>query len=173
MKARAPAPAPLFEEGLTPAPLPKGDRQDARLSTGFGERGATPLPFSLGEKVADAVGRMRVFPRSAPSTGPRSSATSTPTAARSRPKLLSPETCRELAALYPDDPRFRSRIVMGAHGFGRGEYKYFANPLPEPIVALRRDFYPAARADRGSLERSDGRVRPLSGRARSLPRALS
>jgi uncharacterized protein len=58
------------------------------------------------------------------------------------PKLISPETCRELAALYPDDARFRSRIVMGAHGFGRGEYKYFANPLPEPIVALRRGFYP-------------------------------
>jgi uncharacterized protein len=43
-------------------------------------------------------------------------------------KLISRETCRELAALYPDDARFRSRIVMGAHGFGRGEYKYFADP---------------------------------------------
>ena len=66
------------------------------------------------------------------------------------PKLLSPETCRELAALYADDKRFRSRIVMAAHGFGRGEYKYFAEPLPEPIVALRRGFYSrlAAVADR-------------------------
>ena len=66
------------------------------------------------------------------------------------PKLLSPETCRELAALYGDDKRFRSRIVMAAHGFGRGEYKYFADPLPEPIVALRRGFYSrlAAVADR-------------------------
>jgi hypothetical protein len=58
------------------------------------------------------------------------------------PKLISRETCRELAALYGDDARFRSRIVMGSHGFGRGEYKYFAYPLPEPIVALRRGFYP-------------------------------
>jgi uncharacterized protein len=58
------------------------------------------------------------------------------------PKLISPETCRELAALYPDDARFRSRIVMAAHGFGRGEYKYFADPLPGLIVALRRGFYP-------------------------------
>jgi hypothetical protein len=58
------------------------------------------------------------------------------------PKLLSPETCRELAALYSDDARFRSRIVMAAHGFGRGEYKYFADPLPELIIALRRGFYP-------------------------------
>jgi hypothetical protein len=58
------------------------------------------------------------------------------------PKLLSPETCRETAALYPDDAHFRSRIVMASHGFGRGEYKYFADPVPEPIVALRRRFYP-------------------------------
>jgi hypothetical protein len=65
------------------------------------------------------------------------------------PQLLSPETCRELGALYADDKRFRSRIVMAAHGFGRGEYKYFADPLPEPIVA-RRGFYSrlAAVADR-------------------------
>ena len=57
------------------------------------------------------------------------------------PKLIARETCRELAALYGDDARFRSRIVMAAHGFGRGEYKYFADPLPELIVALRRGFY--------------------------------
>ena len=57
------------------------------------------------------------------------------------PKLLSPEACRALAVLYEDDARFRSRIVMGAHGFGRGEYKYFADPLPELIVALRRGLY--------------------------------
>jgi uncharacterized protein len=57
------------------------------------------------------------------------------------PKLLSPEACRGLKALYPDDARFRSRIVMARHGFGRGEYKYFADPLPEVIVALRRGLY--------------------------------
>ena len=57
------------------------------------------------------------------------------------PKLISPETCRELQALYPDNSRFRSRIVMAKHSFGRGEYKYFAYPLPERIVALRRGFY--------------------------------
>ena len=37
--------------------------------------------------------------------------------------LLSPDECRALAALYPDDTHFRSRVVMGRHGFGRGEYK--------------------------------------------------
>jgi hypothetical protein len=57
------------------------------------------------------------------------------------PKVLTAEECRGLAALYGDDARFRSRIVMGAHGFGRGEYKYFADPLPELIVALRRSLY--------------------------------
>jgi uncharacterized protein len=57
------------------------------------------------------------------------------------PKLISPETCGELAALYPDDARFRSRVVMASHGFGRGEYKYFADPLPELIVALRRGLF--------------------------------
>jgi uncharacterized protein len=57
------------------------------------------------------------------------------------PKLMSRETCRSLAALYADEALFRSRIVMAKHGFGRGEYKYFADPLPELVVALRRGLY--------------------------------
>jgi hypothetical protein len=56
-------------------------------------------------------------------------------------QLLTPEQCRTLAALYPDDAQFRSRIVMGRHGFGCGEYKYFAYPLPEPIAQLRPALY--------------------------------
>jgi uncharacterized protein len=56
-------------------------------------------------------------------------------------ELLTPDECRAIAALYPDDANFRSRIVMGRHGFGRGEYKYFSYPLPDPIASLRPVLY--------------------------------
>ncbi|AIE85926.1 2OG-Fe(II) oxygenase [Fimbriimonas ginsengisoli] len=57
------------------------------------------------------------------------------------PSLLSESECREVAAMYPDDPRFRSHVVMARHGYGRGEYKYFAYPLPDPIAELRPELY--------------------------------
>jgi hypothetical protein len=56
--------------------------------------------------------------------------------------LLTAEQCAALRALYPDDSRFRSHVVMKRHGFGEGEYKYYANPLPEIIASLREAFYP-------------------------------
>lgn len=56
--------------------------------------------------------------------------------------LLAPGECRALAALYAQEEGFRSRIVMARHGFGRGEYKYFAEPLPSPVAALRESLYP-------------------------------
>lgn len=55
--------------------------------------------------------------------------------------LLPPATCREIAALYASETPFRSRVVMARHGFGRGEYKYLAYPLPSPIERLRRQLY--------------------------------
>jgi hypothetical protein len=57
------------------------------------------------------------------------------------PELLTSEECDELKGLYGDDNRFRSKIVMARHGFGRGEYKYFAYPLPDIIAALRPALY--------------------------------
>jgi hypothetical protein len=57
------------------------------------------------------------------------------------PGVLAPEQCRTLGGLYPNEDVFRSRIVMGKHGFGRGEYKYFNYPLPAIIEALRAELY--------------------------------
>ena len=56
--------------------------------------------------------------------------------------LLTTEQCRGLAALYDRDEAFRSRVIMQAHGFGRGEYRYLRYPLPGPVEALRRAIYP-------------------------------
>ena len=57
--------------------------------------------------------------------------------------LVPPETCDALAKGYDDEDAFRSRIVMARHGFGRGEYKYFAYPLPPVVSELRAALYPA------------------------------
>jgi hypothetical protein len=56
--------------------------------------------------------------------------------------ILSPEDCVQLAAQYENDEMFRSKVVMARHGFGRGEYKYYAYPLPLLIESLRTELYP-------------------------------
>lgn len=56
--------------------------------------------------------------------------------------LLSDTDCRRVADGYDDETRFRSHVVMQRHGFGRGEYKYFANPLPSLVAELRASLYP-------------------------------
>jgi uncharacterized protein len=57
------------------------------------------------------------------------------------PGLLTAEQCRSVAALYPCDGLFRSRVDMARHGFGGGAYKYFAYPLPDPVADLRARLY--------------------------------
>ena len=57
------------------------------------------------------------------------------------PRLLDAGACTALAAQYDDASRFRSRVVMQRHGFGRGEYQYWAYPLPDAVAALRTGLY--------------------------------
>jgi uncharacterized protein len=57
-------------------------------------------------------------------------------------RLLARDECELLAATYADEARFRSRVVMANHGYGRGEYRYFAYPLPDVVAALRLALYP-------------------------------
>lgn len=55
--------------------------------------------------------------------------------------VLDRDECDYLAGLYEKGGRFRSRVVMARHGFGQGEYRYFAYPLPDKVVAIRRELY--------------------------------
>ncbi|WP_370545489.1 2OG-Fe(II) oxygenase [Caulobacter sp. 17J80-11] len=58
------------------------------------------------------------------------------------PGLLDGPACEAVAGFYDEDARFRSRVVMARHGFGRGEYRYFAYPLPDVVAELRETIYP-------------------------------
>jgi hypothetical protein len=58
------------------------------------------------------------------------------------PPVLTPDECASLAGLYLEDARFRSRIDMARYQFGVGEYRYFADPLPPLVRALRTYAYP-------------------------------
>ena len=55
--------------------------------------------------------------------------------------LFAGDECDSMVALYEDERRFRSHVRMERHGFGQGEYKYFAYPLPERLAALRSAVY--------------------------------
>jgi hypothetical protein len=58
------------------------------------------------------------------------------------PRLFDSAACDHVAALYDGPGHFRSQVIMARHGFGRGEYRYFAYPLPDPVQALRTRLYP-------------------------------
>lgn len=57
------------------------------------------------------------------------------------PNLLPAESCTAVAALYNRQEMFRSRVHMARHNFGKGEYQYFAYPLPQWLGALRSELY--------------------------------
>ena len=82
--------------------------------------------------------------------------------------LLTPEACLGLQTLYDQPARFRSRIVMGRHGFGEGEYQYFANPLPEPLPALRRSLYAGLATVANAWNARLGRPSPFPDRLHDL-----
>jgi uncharacterized protein len=56
--------------------------------------------------------------------------------------LLGADECAAISSRYDDDKIYRSRVIMARHGFGRGEYKYFAYPLPDVVALLRASLYP-------------------------------
>jgi hypothetical protein len=56
--------------------------------------------------------------------------------------LLSREEASQIADLYPDDTRFRSTVHMARYRFGDGEYRYFAEPFPDAVDALKQALYP-------------------------------
>ncbi len=78
--------------------------------------------------------------------------------------LLDADACARLQGLYPQDAVFRSHIIMARHGFGRGEYKYYAAPLPPLIDALRAALYPplAAVANRWAMALKSGETYPTT-----------
>ena len=57
------------------------------------------------------------------------------------PEALAAADCRALVEAYSHDRLYRSTVVMQRHGFGRGEYRYFADPLPSVVARLRSEFY--------------------------------
>jgi hypothetical protein len=70
--------------------------------------------------------------------------------------ILSPGECTAIAQNYSTDALYRSRVVMARHGFGRGEYKYFAYPLPEKTAQLRTALYPELASVANRWHRSMG-----------------
>lgn len=58
------------------------------------------------------------------------------------PDLLTPAECASIAALYDEPTRFRSTVDMARYRFGRGQYRYFTDPLPPKVASLREQLYP-------------------------------
>ena len=55
--------------------------------------------------------------------------------------VLSARECTTLARLFAQERRFRTTVDMARYRFGSGTYRYFANPLPPLVRALREQLY--------------------------------
>ncbi|MGI8826721.1 MAG: 2OG-Fe(II) oxygenase [Chloroflexota bacterium] len=87
------------------------------------------------------------------------------------PPLLTADECGALRALYDEPQNFRSRVDMERHRFGRGEYQYFAAPLPPAIQEMRTAFYPhLAKIANGWMEKLGDDVRYPAGLSSFLDR---
>lgn len=59
------------------------------------------------------------------------------------PQLLSRPQCQNIIDSFDEPDLFRSTVVMQRYQFGRGVYKYFADPAGVPLVQhLRQTLYP-------------------------------
>jgi len=143
------------------------ERADRRGQTdevetaGRSTSGATSAPFLLGPPQALAESRRSSWARNAV-PGHESSLDSYGWTMLKT--LLTANECATIAGLYEDDRRFRSHVVMARHGFGRGEYKYLAYPLPDILAELRTALYPRLAPRRAA------KVRTATGRRRSTVR---
>jgi len=70
--------------------------------------------------------------------------------------LLDEAACRNLAQMWEEETRFRKRIIMQQHAYGRGEYRYFAYPLPDAVAELRETLYPPLAAIANAWRRTLG-----------------
>ncbi|AEF40850.1 hypothetical protein AS9A_2403 [Hoyosella subflava DQS3-9A1] len=55
--------------------------------------------------------------------------------------LLTDGECAEFVAMWDEADRFRTTVDMAQHRYGQGTYRYFAEPVPEPIMTMRAEFY--------------------------------
>jgi hypothetical protein len=130
---------------IAPSPSPhrgagRGEGASAPISNPIPPH---PTPLPGGERESKSGAAREVAARVATLDWPRIESALDEQGCAVAAALLTPAECTELARLYDEEARFRSRVVMARHGFGSGEYKYFAYPLPDDVAALRAALYPS------------------------------
>ena len=88
------------------------------------------------------------------------------------PPVLAPDECRTIADLYDDDTRFRSTVDMARSRFGKGQYRYFSQPLPELVTQLRAAFWPHLLPIARDWSERRGQARTVARRSRRVARSM-